>query len=61
MGNARAVFLDRDGVLNKTDVRDGKPYAPRLVENFELIADALQSTNRLAEAGYILIVRKSVV
>lgn len=53
---SKAVFLDRDGVLNKTDVRDGKPYAPRSIQNFELTADALQSTHRLAEAGYILIV-----
>ena len=25
----RAVFLDRDGVLNEALVRDGKPYPPR--------------------------------
>ena len=24
----RAVFLDRDGVLNRTTVRDGLPYPP---------------------------------
>ena len=25
----RAVFLDRDGVINRAIVRDGKPYPPR--------------------------------
>ena len=32
----RAVFLDRDGVLSHTDVRNGKPYAPARFEDFEI-------------------------
>ena len=32
----RAVFLDRDGVLNRADVRDGKPYPPATVEALEI-------------------------
>jgi len=24
----RAVFLDRDGVINRPIIRDGKPYPP---------------------------------
>ena len=24
----KAIFLDRDGVINESIVRDGKPYAP---------------------------------
>ena len=32
-GATRAVFLDRDGVLNKAIVRDGKPYPPASLEH----------------------------
>ena len=28
----RAVFLDRDGVLNKADVHNGKPYSPDTID-----------------------------
>ena len=33
----KAVFLDRDGVINQTEVRDGKPYAPRKIEDFIIL------------------------
>jgi D-glycero-D-manno-heptose 1,7-bisphosphate phosphatase len=32
----RAVFLDRDGVINKVILRNGKPFSPRKIEDFEL-------------------------
>ena len=51
-----AVFLDRDGVLNKAEVRNGKPYAPRDVESFQLLPDVLSSIKSLHEAGLLLIV-----
>ena len=35
----RAVFLDRDGVINRAVVRDGQPYPPPGVEDFELYDD----------------------
>ena len=34
----RAVFLDRDGVLNRAVVRDGKPYPPASVDELEIPA-----------------------
>ncbi|MEX3916226.1 D-glycero-alpha-D-manno-heptose-1,7-bisphosphate 7-phosphatase [Paraburkholderia sp. BR10872] len=52
----RAVFLDRDGVINRSVVRDGKPYPPSSVAETEIlpgVADALVS---LRGAGYLLIV-----
>lgn len=52
----RAVFLDRDGVLNYTEVHDGKPYAPRDIESFQLLPDALSSTEALHKAGLFLVV-----
>ena len=36
----RAVFLDRDGVLNKAIVRDGKPYPPATLEEMEIVETA---------------------
>jgi D-glycero-D-manno-heptose 1,7-bisphosphate phosphatase len=54
--NRRAVFLDRDGVLNRTAVLKGKPYAPRDFKSFELLPDALPSSMMLHNAGLLIIV-----
>ena len=60
MGNnrveRRAVFLDRDGVLNRCVVRDGHPYPPSSVEEFELEEDVAQGCRRLKENGFLLVV-----
>lgn len=34
---ARAVFLDRDGVINRALVRDGQPYPPASLAEFEIL------------------------
>jgi D-glycero-D-manno-heptose 1,7-bisphosphate phosphatase len=52
----RAVFLDRDGVLNRPLLRDGRPYPPATVEEFALYEDALSGCRRLKEAGFLLVV-----
>lgn len=52
----KAVFLDRDGVLNYTEVRDGKPYAPTSVEDFKLFDDVEISVRLLKDAGFLLVV-----
>jgi D-glycero-D-manno-heptose 1,7-bisphosphate phosphatase len=52
----RAVFLDRDGVLNEVVVRDGLPYPPASLENLRLAPDAAASLARLKAAGFLLIV-----
>ena len=52
----RAVFFDRDGVLNRAEVRNGKPYAPRDIESFQILPDAYLSTTALHTAGLVLIV-----
>lgn len=51
----RAVFLDRDGVLNKSVVRDGKPYSPLTLDEMEIPADAADALHKLKAAGYLLI------
>jgi D-glycero-D-manno-heptose 1,7-bisphosphate phosphatase len=53
---ARAVFLDRDGVLNKAAVRGGKPYPPATVEQVEILPDVASALLRLKAAGYRLVV-----
>ncbi len=52
-----AVFLDRDGVLNKSVIRDGgRPFPPHELEDFELYDDVPDGCARLAAAGYPLVV-----
>lgn len=51
-----AVFLDRDGTLNRQVVRDGKPYPPQRVEDFALFDGVPQACAKLAAAGYVLVV-----
>jgi len=52
----RAVFLDRDGVLNKAFIRNGKPYSPDTVEEMIIVPDAADALNRLRQRGFRLIV-----
>ncbi|MHB8285480.1 MAG: D-glycero-alpha-D-manno-heptose-1,7-bisphosphate 7-phosphatase [Caulobacteraceae bacterium] len=51
-----AVFLDRDGVLNRIVWRDGKPASPRLPEEFEIEPQAAAALEALQTAGYALFV-----
>jgi D-glycero-D-manno-heptose 1,7-bisphosphate phosphatase len=52
----RAVFLDRDGVLNRTEVRNGVPHPPQDVDEFELLPGVPEAAAQLAGAGYALVV-----
>jgi D-glycero-D-manno-heptose 1,7-bisphosphate phosphatase len=52
----RAVFLDRDGVLNRAVVVDGRPYPPRRMEEVELVDGVEESCASLRLAGWLLIV-----
>ncbi len=50
------MFFDRDGVLNYSEVRDGKPYAPRSLETFKIEPSAAEALSRVKSAGYRVIV-----
>ncbi|MBU4565887.1 MAG: HAD-IIIA family hydrolase [Desulfarculus sp.] len=52
----RAVFLDRDGVLNPVVMRGGSPASPRGLDEFSLTPGAGEQVARLKEAGYVVIV-----
>lgn len=51
-----AVFLDRDGVLNRVYIRDGKSYAPRRLEDFILMPNSGKSVKILKQLGFKIIV-----
>jgi D-glycero-D-manno-heptose 1,7-bisphosphate phosphatase len=52
----RAVFLDRDGVLNEAIVRDGKPFPPQTLEEFALVPGVRPAIDKLKQAGFLVIV-----
>jgi len=51
----RAVFLDRDGVLNEVVLRDGRPHPPASADELKLFPDACAQLQRLKERGFLLI------
>jgi len=51
-----AVFLDRDGVLNRAVVRDGKPFPPSSVKELEILPDVATSLLDLRAHGFALFV-----
>ena len=56
MPGQRAVFLDRDGVLNQAIVRDGKPYPPANLGELIIAPDAPAALQSLKQAGFLLLV-----
>jgi D-glycero-D-manno-heptose 1,7-bisphosphate phosphatase len=52
----RCVFLDRDGVLNKVIVRNGRPFPPSRLEEFTLYPGVAEDCAQLKAAGFVLIV-----
>ena len=52
----KAVFLDRDGVLNEAVVRQGKPYPPATLAEVVVPTDVPAALQRLRDKGYRLMV-----
>jgi D-glycero-D-manno-heptose 1,7-bisphosphate phosphatase len=52
----RAVFLDRDGVLNAAVVRGGVPHPPRDVDEVEVLPGVEDACSRLRAADFDLVV-----
>jgi D-glycero-D-manno-heptose 1,7-bisphosphate phosphatase len=53
---ARAVFLDRDGVINRSLEREHKPFAPRNLGEFEILPEVPGACAKLKAAGFLLVV-----
>jgi D-glycero-D-manno-heptose 1,7-bisphosphate phosphatase len=52
----RAIFLDRDGVLNRAIVVQGRPHPPVTLAELELLPGVVEACEQLRKAGYLLIV-----
>ncbi len=52
----RAVFLDRDGVINRAIVRDGLPYPPSAIAELEILPGVEDALHRLRAGVFRLVV-----
>ena len=52
----RAVFLDRDGVINQAIVRNGQPYPPANSGELKLLPDVSEACRLLKNEGFYLVV-----
>jgi len=52
----RAVFLDRDGVVNETLMVEGIPVTPKKVEDFRILPGVKKALSALKRAGYFIFV-----
>lgn len=52
----RAVFVDRDGVLNRTVVMDGQLCPPARPEDVEILPGVTEACSALRAAGFLVIV-----
>jgi D-glycero-D-manno-heptose 1,7-bisphosphate phosphatase len=52
----RAVFLDRDGVINRVFIRDGRPYPPASLDELEILPGVPDALRDLKSVGFRLIV-----
>jgi histidinol-phosphate phosphatase family protein len=52
----RAIFLDRDGILNQPLIRNQRPYAPSDLGELKILPGAETALRRLKQAGFVLIV-----
>jgi D-glycero-D-manno-heptose 1,7-bisphosphate phosphatase len=54
-GLRRAIFLDRDGVLNAPVIRNGRSYPPDRWENLEILPSVAEACRILKDNGLLLI------
>ena len=52
----RAVFLDRDGVINRVVLREGRPYSPQSLDEMEILPGVGEAIEELSDAGFRIIV-----
>lgn len=51
-----AIFLDRDGVINRSTIQNGKPYPPQSVAELAILPGVKEACSRLRQAGFLLVV-----
>ena len=52
----RAVFQDRDGVINREIFRTGQAQAPFMLADFEILPGVPEALDRLHRAGFLLVI-----
>ncbi len=52
----KAVFLDRDGVINANLERNGKQVAPTNLAEFRIFPGVGEAARRLKDAGFLLVI-----
>lgn len=52
----KAIFLDRDGVINKAVVIDNKPYPPSSIREMEILPGVKKGIELLKKEGYYIFV-----
>jgi D-glycero-D-manno-heptose 1,7-bisphosphate phosphatase len=52
----RAVFLDRDGVVNRAFSRDGRPYPPDDLDALEVLPGVPEALSGLRAAGFLNVI-----
>jgi len=52
----RAIFLDRDGVINNVIIKEGKAFSPRKFEDFELVDGIKNVLERFKTEGLLNII-----
>ena len=55
MKKNKAIFLDRDGVLNRAIVKNNKPYSPLSIKDFKFLPN-VRKTIKFLSPKYIIIV-----
>ena len=48
-----AVFIDRDGVVNRALVREGRPFSPRSINDLVILDGVREAISLLHEHGFI--------
>lgn len=51
----RALFLDRDGIVNEVIFRDYSPASPRSLDELVMIPDAIELAHAAKKLGYLLV------
>ena len=52
----KAVFLDRDGVINRAPIIEGLPYSPRNIQELEIILGVREAVTLLFSSGFEIVV-----
>jgi D-glycero-D-manno-heptose 1,7-bisphosphate phosphatase len=52
----RAVFLDRDGVIIRAVIQDGRPYAARSMKEMEILPGVAEAMSALRQADFRIVV-----